>query len=234
MYDTMIGKFSLSRLLRYGYGGFLLVGILSLIEQEFVKSSIAAAGSVLAPLVVFFVGVCIFVVYRYVLGEFILYQLTHATHKILDRCMYGKGEVSSPTGYLQSLGVSWWQKRTAYTDIRRELFDKEQQERLDLAHSEIHVLYITAIEFFAAAAYLYLSINGSSRPFSITFFLVGAVLTLIAASITDIQQHRIEYRLLRYGIEFDRLVGFLRKRGYTVKSSAVSVTENHDARVDVG
>lgn len=229
----MIERFPLSRLLRYGYGGFLLVGILSLIEPKIVKSSIAAAGSVVAPLVIFFVGVCIFVIYRYVLGEFILYQLMHAIHKILDRYMYGKRKVSSPTGYLQSLGIGRWQKRTAYTEIRRELFEKDEQERLDLAHSEIHVLYITAIEFFAAATYLYLSTNGSSRPFLMAFFLVGAVLTLIAAIITDIQQHRIEYRLLRYGIKFDELAGFLRKRGY-MKSNAVSVAENDDVKVDVG
>jgi hypothetical protein len=225
----MFEKLPLSRLLRYGYGGFLLVGIVSLIEPEIVKLAVEATGSIVSPFVIFFVGTCIFVVYRYVLGEFILYRLTHAIHGIWDRCFSGEDGVSSPTGYLGSLGISWWQRRVAYNEIRRGLFKDEQRERLDLAHSEIHIVYITAVELIAT--WLYLRARGNPYPFSGAVIPVAAVLTLIAAIVADIGQHRIEYRLLRYGIESDKLREFLHERGFIVRPSAAPAAEKDNVEV---
>lgn len=202
----MIEKFSVNNILRYGYSGFLMVGIISLVDPNILEKAIKASGPVVTPLAIFFVGTCIFVVYRYVIGEFLLFPIMHLFHWVVDKVI---GGTSSPTGYLGELGVIFGERRAAYSEIRRDLLKDEERERFNFAHSETHILYITAIEL--GVAFLIIDKNTFSLLY---FFLFGAILTFLSAIITDIQQHRVEYKILRHFYKRDKLIEFLTKRGY--------------------
>jgi len=62
-------RFELDRLIRYGYAGFLLVGILLLIVPGQVAPILAAGGTVVTPLVILAVGAAVYTLYRYVFNE---------------------------------------------------------------------------------------------------------------------------------------------------------------------
>ena len=203
----MIEKFSVNNILRYGYSGFLMVGIISLVDPNILEKTIKASGPVVTPLAIFFVGTCIFVVYRYVIGELLLFPIMHLIHWVFDKVIWG---TSSPTGYLGELGVIFGDKRVAYSEIRRGLLKDEERERFNFAHSETHILYITAIELVVASQII------DKNTFSLLygFFLFGAILMLLSAIITDIQQHRVEYKILRHFYKREELIKFLTERGY--------------------
>ena len=144
----MLEKLSISKIIRYGYGGFLLVGIILLFNPQLINEIIKSAGPVVAPIAIFSLGACIYIFYRFVLGEFIIYPISHLVHRIID-LLNSKSKVSGTIGFLRKNKVSFWQRRAAYNLIRWEFLDDKNKKRLDYAHSEIHILYITAVEFMA-------------------------------------------------------------------------------------
>ncbi|MCJ7577544.1 MAG: hypothetical protein MUO91_03755 [candidate division Zixibacteria bacterium] len=209
--ETLIGRLSISTILRYGYGGFLLVGLLALRDHVQVEAWIKATGTVVAPLIVFCVGACIYVVYRYVVGEFLFYPFMHSVHFLTDRLFYRDGQRTSPTGFLGQGGMCFSQRRQAYTAIRRGFFEPCMRETLNLAHSEIHILYLTAVEFAAATSLWW---TDPSHKVVSWVFIVAAAVTFIAAVVTDINQHKMEYRLLRNLKDKVALTNFLSLTGY--------------------
>jgi hypothetical protein len=216
----MIEKFPLARLFPYGYSGILLVVILSLIKPGLVRCIIDRVDSVTVLLGIFFMGAFIFGIYRYLIGELLLYPLTHYMHNFDDRLR--KRDSTNPVQYLRDRGVSSYREaREAYTVIRRELFKKEDRERLDLAHSEIHILYITAVEFAVTCLYLWLK-EFPSPPIAHLLvasmpLLIPLLVAILAAMLADIQQHKIEHRLIKYKMPGYELKEFLLNRGYIEK-----------------
>jgi len=205
----MLDKFPKSTILKYAYGGFLLVGIIAYIDHSILAASIAAMGPVVTPLVIFFLGTCIYVVYRYIIGELFLYPITHSLMYLISKQYFKFEEHLSPTSYLGKAGVQFTQRRAAYSEIRRDYLEEKDRERFDFAHSAIHILYITAIELGVTGVF---APNAGGLTLS-NYFLMGSILSLCSAIIIDIQQHRIEYKHLRSTPE-EETKEFLKKKGY--------------------
>jgi len=207
----MFEQLQLPRLIRYGYPGFLLVAIAAYFDHHKVHEMVSAAGTVVAPLVVFAIGACIYVLHRYVLGELIIYPGTHFIHWLLD-CRSDKQKRTSVTGYLGSLKVEFGQRRSAYTDIRRGLFSDKQRERLDLDHTDAHIVWLTAVEFAGTAIYLLITNGHDIGPK--WFFCVATIPLVISGIMMDIRQNRKEYQLLNTDTMQSKVIEFLKKKGY--------------------
>jgi hypothetical protein len=142
---NVLKEVTLSRILRYSYGGFLLVAIMVTENSGQVKTIIEALGSTVAPLTVVALGGCVFVTYRYVLGELLIFPVVHLIDGLLQ---LRSKESLSPIQYLSSLGVPFGSRRAAYGRLKASLFT-DHTKFLDLIHSEIHILYITSTELIA-------------------------------------------------------------------------------------
>ena len=211
----MLEKLQLTQLIRHGYGGFLLTGIVAFFAPAKLKEAIEAGGAVVAPLVILAIGTAIYVLYRYILGELLLFPFTHSVHWAFDK-VFGDGTASSPIGLLAEKGVTLGRRRSAYTDVRRQLFSEDQRKRLDLDHSEAHILWITAVE--SSGGLLYVSTLATSSTPSTNvwwFFLFASIAVTPAALLHDIQLHRNEYHLLNSSTFNPSLDNFLRANGYT-------------------
>jgi hypothetical protein len=202
---------TINNILRYAFGGFLLTGIGLIYHADALKRTIESAGSVVAPLVVVAVGAAWYCFHRYVLGEFVIYPLTHIVHDIVDRG-FGRGS-TNPVRLLKSLGVRLGERRSAYTDIRRnidQIANRPLLERLDLLHAEYHVLAMTAEITLIGA------IHGFTQPVPHTpvSLLAVSIVSAIAAVSMDIQMHRGEHRVLTRAVGTEQLKTFLRDHGY--------------------
>src|SRR5437660_1697362 len=132
----MLKEINLSLLLRYGYSGFLLVGILLFVNPRAIKTVTDNSGPVLAPPLVLAVGACIYVVYRYIVGEWILFPLTHWIDERIS--VASAATALSPIRHLRQLGIRERELRAAYNALRHEALDEKVRKQLDFAHAEIH------------------------------------------------------------------------------------------------
>jgi hypothetical protein len=202
---------NLSLVIRYGYAGMLFTTILLVLNRSFVKSLTESAGAVLTPFIVVTIGACIYVVYRHLLGEFILYRLAHFFDNRGSKKNRGTTGALSPHGYLEQLGVPKRQRRDAYNAMRREYLSEPLKKQLDLAHAEVHILYITFVEGAGLAVYLPFS---SSSWWTFWIVTISALLVLFCAIAADIKQHRYELNSILSVKQIDELKSFLAARGY--------------------
>ena len=208
--SDFMAKLPLPIVLRYGYSGFLMLTAVTVQNPSAVSTWVDATGQVLAALAVFFLGACIYVLHRHVLAELLLCHVMHFCHRILDR-IDGKDVRSGPTGLLGQRGVRFGLRRAAYTEIRRRFFDAETRDSLDVAHSEIHVVYLTAVVLTLTGIYGILATP--PQPHTTALFVAGGIVFL-AAIATDIRQHRVEGRLL-CAADQEQLTKFLSERSFT-------------------
>jgi len=203
----MTDALGLARLLRYGYAGFLLLGVFLLTADDASKLKVAidAAGSVLGPLVVLAVGAAVYVLYRYLLGEWLLFPLAHGLDWLIWKVWPGTAEPVSPIWYLAKLGVRFGNRRLAYNTVRRQGLEPVIAERLDVAHSEAHIPYLTAVVLMASYATF-----ASTKVLLFWFGLVA----LAAALANDVRQHREELRTLKAALPEDKLEDLLKKHGF--------------------
>jgi hypothetical protein len=181
------------RLLRYGYGGFFLLGLVLWNEaranaggvasraSEPIKVAVEAAGPVLGPMVIFAVGAAIYVMYRFLLGEYLLYPLSHFVDWATSARNRSNAAAISPVWHLRQQGVPRRALRDAYNAVRRQCMGPGMIERLNLAHAEAHVLYLTAIVLISFGYCARISL----------FEIVGGVV-LVVALFNDVRQHREE------------------------------------------
>lgn len=208
----MFDKLDISQIIRYGYSGFLLTAAMSVLTPQTLKTAVEAAGSVVAPLTVFAVGAAIYVMYRYVIGEFVLFPLAHLIHAGHDR-IFKYTESTSPIGFLRD-GVRFGQRRAAYTTIRRHFFDDQQRERLDWNHSEVHVLYLTAV--IAACVAVFVCMMKEPPANALAICALSGVLFWVAGLIRDISVHMSEGRLFKANKQ--EVLECLRQHGFEVRS----------------
>ena len=202
------------QLLGYGYAGLLASFVASLIEPNFVKHLIAALGPFLAAIVALALGVGIYVAYFKIVGEFLLYPFHHLVHKLVDRVRKRIGKVgTSCVAYIGELGVPFGQRRAAYEAIKAAYYQDRERRRIQLAHGELHVLYLTAVEAGAAALYLF----ARARPTEV--WATTAIVFYVAALIADLRQHTLECYMLKTRAETE-LRKFLNDAGYSKRAAA--------------
>lgn len=218
----MLKDIQLSSLIRYGYSGFLATGILLLVHAEVVGAAVEAAGPVLSPLLVLAGGASIYVLYRYIIGEFLLYPVMHGLELLAHRLL--KSLVDTPVRYLaRDLHVPFGLRRAAYTAIRREFLPEVTRKRMDLAHSELHILYITAVELAAFWVYLEWGPKEMQDIVNPTAVLLLSALVYVAAMLADMREHMYELSVIKQVSSTSDLMDFLSNRGYCTRTDAGEV-----------
>jgi len=221
--DTIVVRLGVTpeQLIGYAYSGFLAFVIGTIIDRSFAAQLVEALGGFLTAVVALTLGVGIYVFYFRLLGEFVLYPFQHLVHSCLD---WVRGRTAQhPTsciGYLGAFGVPIGLRRAAYEATKALYYkDLRVRRRIQLAHGEIHVLYLTAVETVAAAIYVYLH-DGHAG-----YWIAFAAAFYLAALIADVHQHSLECGMLKSPIYGD-LGEFLDRSGFLAKPAKASVKVN--------
>lgn len=202
----LLNKISIDKIVRYGYPGFLILLILIVFEDP-TKTYIKEIGGFVTTIMSFTIGATFYVVYRYVLGEYVLFQLMHLIHLAYE-CITGR--ISSPHSFLgQAEGVKakWFRRRVLYNLLRRNYFKSKQSKKYDFAHSEIHLVYITGV-LLAAVTFIYRNDELIKNINSFWLWFTPSLIITVAIVI-DIQQHSAEYR--RFKKEEDEIIKWIKK-----------------------
>jgi hypothetical protein len=208
MKDISILDPNLDRLIRYGYSGFLLVGILLFLVPNRVAPVIEAGGAVITPLAILAAGAAIYTLYRYVLNELILSPFViHPIHSLLDR---GRPS-TNPANCLADYRVPAHLRHSAYGELRRGFFKPKQTRSFDRNHTEATVVWLTGVECTVMGAVLFLAPTVGVPAWKSWMLVAAGVMALIAAVILDIRLFRQECRILRANAA--RLPEFLESRG---------------------
>lgn len=197
------------------WAGFLLVLLAAYYAGDRTHKLIEDVGTVLVIPIVFFVGVVFYLVYRVIIGEWVLYPIRHAVHGVLDwawrRRAAKENDFISFTRLLARMGVGFGSRRQVYSAVRDLdcVLEPAQRERLDFLHATYHLFYISALELLAAGAYRW-GKNDHDGP---TLVKLGLVLILVVF-VADIKQDIWECRLLRTQETDAKLREFVQKLGF--------------------
>lgn len=187
LFDTE-PRLRLGLLIRYAYSGLQLLLIAAYLIPAETKSAVESLGPILAPLVALALGVAVYVLYKEFLGELVLYPTRHLLHTLAARIRYrvlhktsaAPGTVGSVPALLGSLHVPFGQRQWAYRCLRTTRFiTPERNQLLDLLHSEIHIIYVSAIQLTAAGIYRAWHLAPSEG------WLLAALVLLVVAFIVD-------------------------------------------------
>ncbi len=193
----------------YAYAGLLAAVCLGLARPDILEQVVEALGLLLSVAVAFAIGIGIYAFYFNVIGEFILYPFQHTLHFLLDLIWRKTGQNHTcDIAYLGYLGVPIGLRRQAYETLKSEFYELERRRRIQLAHGEIHVLYLTFVELIVVGIYLVFHQSIPHAP-----FLFASLIVYFGALIADIKQHSIEAHLLKAYNEKE-LRKFLIKRGF--------------------
>lgn len=180
------------QLIGYVYSGILAVFIVTQVEPAFIKKTIDTTTALLFTIIALIIGIGLYVFYFRIIGEFVLYPFQHLVHWFVDRLRGKTGrEHTSCVRYFGALGVPVGFRRFAYEAIMALFHSDDVRRRIQLQHGELHVLYLTAVEGFAAAAYLFFQ----GRDFQI-WLVVGTVFFL-GALLGDLRQHMLECTMIK-------------------------------------
>jgi hypothetical protein len=176
----------LSRLLRYAYPGFLLVGFLSVVNDDLTKRARDAMGWELAAVTALVVGAGAYAVHRGVVVP-VHHALLCLWWLVADLLTgrWKKAESANPTRWLGSLGVDWLWRIPAYTILRRSDLFKDQKAEWDIAHAESGLVLMTAEAFLLAGLYI-----RDQTPIADILFWSSGV--LLAFSFLGFGQHALE------------------------------------------
>ncbi len=196
----ILKRLSINKVVRYFYAGFLfLIGLIIYNKTE-ILPIIKDLGSVNTAICCFAIGAFFYTIYRYVIGELFLYWLVYIIHWLIELPLKEKLNVIA---FLRENNVSFTKSRIYYNNLRRYIFNEEERKKLDYAHSEIHMMYLTS--FVLVITVLYSKHFIENSIINNSYILIAGIVIFVAGIIMDVQQHRIEMRKMKYEIGNERL-----------------------------
>lgn len=184
-------RLNLSTLLRYSYGGFLLIATASIVAPSAAEDIAGTLSWELAVITALVLGVGLYAAHRSLaiwLDHLLLCLILSFAEGFAGISPF---DSSSPTRWLGSIGVPWFRRMTAYTIIRRSDFFPNR-EALDVAHAEIGLVVMTSEALLLGA--LFVAKYPDADKWAVGWwplFLVG-VGFLVASYPGTIEQHRVE------------------------------------------
>lgn len=206
------------RLLRYAYPGFLLLFLYAWKDGCGFKAFHDNAGTVLVALFGLTLGAMVFVAYRFVLGELIIFPLVNAAHTLLSRRFPIKAGVTGWVGL--EFHVPLGQRRSAYGYLRSECGDAAEVRKVDLIHTELHILYLSSVILSALGAYGF-----TAGQVSLGQVRLAGFLFFVAAVIADMHVHIRERIYFETVVGADRVGKLLQKGGYVRPAQSGKLSE---------
>jgi len=208
----------LSKILRYSYGGFLLILLASALKPDATGLVMRAVPWQLAALSALVVGAGLYAAHRSLviplhhLGLCVLLSLSDNWARDKKKRVPPE-ESLSPTRWLGTIGVQKWQLMSAYSTLRRtEFFSEQERQKLDVAHAEDGLVVMTAEGLFLAGAYAWW--DSTAKIGAWPLFAVGLAF-LVASYPGACQHHRLE--CLRFRKRTDDVTRILTEHGYVLK-----------------
>src|SRR5690242_1006798 len=179
----------LSRILRYSYGGFILVVIASIIDADTVKNVFAAVGWEFAALAAVVMGAGIYACHRSLVIP-CHHALLCAIWLLITKGWKDTSRSTNPAVWLRSLGVPKWLCIPAYTAIRRgDVFNRNTKDEWNLAHAETGLILMGAEALAASLIYCGLLKKSLSHP----YLLWGTtVVVFLFSLLAPVSQHLTE------------------------------------------
>jgi hypothetical protein len=224
MSDDLVSALSgfgigLSRLIRYTYGGILLLVFAVLFHRDKMAAYISALTPLVVVLVTVVIGAGIYVLHRSTVIAVLSLVLTiffdwHCRKTSVDASM-------NPTTYLKKFvegGAAT--RRLAYVTVRHGGFFSDE-DRLDVIHAETGMLVMTFVGLVLASCYgcFFVALD---RPY-VFLMLFAAAVFLIGAIVKDCTDHSIECVVLKAEGSDQRLASILKKAGFTLTPAGVQL-----------
>jgi len=208
----------LSRVLRYSYGGFLLLFLGCFLNPALAKKVLDPMPWELAALTIFVLGTGLYAIHR----GFVI-PIHHLTFCAIMRTLdwwHGREakDSDSPTRWFNSMGVPRGYRMWAYTVVRRALYSPQERDALNTAHAESGLVVMTLSAFVAVTFVAYFRPNLSDVTYP--WLLVVTAFLLPASFATPIEQHSIECMYFR--TKKNRVEAILRDAGFRIRGQQVS------------
>jgi hypothetical protein len=220
----------LAKLLSYSYGGFLVIVLAGVLNDQALTTLRKAMSWELMAIAAVVVGAGVWAFHRNLiipLHHFFSSMMWHVVFE-LPR---SKDESLIPTRWLGSLDppVSFWLRIPAYSALRHngEIVEEEVEDRWDLEHAELGLLVLTGEGLLAAALIIWLApgmvdcnlIKHLSPRILVALFFFLFIVTGIAAY----SLHRTE--CLAFKAKRDEVVKQLECMGFTRKKTTPNAAQ---------
>lgn len=197
----------LSRLLRYSYGGFLLIALASVVAPIHTHNVLHTIPWELAALSALVIGAGIYAVHRSVAIPLHHLVMCFFWGWIDEKRKVKVEDSVSPTRWLESLTVPKYRRILAYTALRQsDLLTHEERRDFNIAHAENGLVVMTSEGFLIAGLY---ALCHHKAPFVTWMLFVLFFLFFLAPYPRAFDQHRFECMMLRKKNEDGSVTGKL-------------------------
>ena len=200
-------KDQLTKIIRYAYPGFLSLLFVSFVAPSELKTLLDTIGVSLTAVCSIVVGAAIYVGYRLVLGELIIFPLVDTIHTRISGITGLPGGVTS--WLASNFKIRRGSRRAAYSYLRYYCHEKSEVRHMDFIHTELHILYLSAVITLGFAIFQGATGSSHALPLGITGSLV-----LIAACVADIHAHMRERIYFEKVIDSNSVRKILAKGGF--------------------
>lgn len=200
----------LSIILRYSYGGFLLIVLSSIVNPVGTAEILNAMPWQLAAFSALAIGAAIYAIHRSVviplhhIGLCVILWVKDLLTEVEP------ADSLSPTRWLGSIKVPWGDRILAYTALRRSNFFEHGKKAIDLAHAESGLVVMT-FEGCVLAALFAKSHPTTSRVSFLSLAVLSAVL-LVSSYPSGYVQHQRECRQMK--LRRPEVEAVLRREGF--------------------
>jgi hypothetical protein len=212
----------LSRLIRYSYGGVLLLLFAVLFHTDKMKDCIAAMTPLLTALTTVILGAGIYVFHRYTVISLFTWLLDRLFW--LRGCYYPNAKSANPFEYLKSFVRGGYPtRRQAYTVLRHSGFFTNENA-LNINHAETGMLIMTSVALVLAAFYSRFFVMLYSSYFWV--MLIAAILFIIAAICKDVVDLSLECLSMKGKENESTLASTLSRTGFDLTDEAQKLAAN--------
>ncbi|HYQ57981.1 MAG TPA: hypothetical protein VEP89_11625 [Draconibacterium sp.] len=192
----------------YLYAGILALICFAFIDLDLLKNITKDLGAIIIILIIIGIGTAIYVIYFRIIGDLLLFQAQHLLHKVADYFNNRKGEARTCSmSFLEAIGVSKSLQRPAYESIKNDFITSKERKSVQIAHGELHILYLTFVELFLSYLISYFIKHNHQ-----VWFLCSSLICLALAFIADTMQHMRETAYLKRN-ETD-IITYLKELGF--------------------
>ncbi len=212
VYDLL--ALSIERIIGYTFSGILLL-FLFVYNSENPELYIReiAGRTTLTIIACLVIGLGSYTIYFRLLGNFLLFPIQHLLHGLKDIVFNERGDNHTSTIFLlHHYGVNILRCRDAYEAVKDHIFSGDNAISVQLAHGELHVLYLMSVTAFLQVYIDFLRF----RTVGVAYYATAAFLYFCAV-LGDTAQHSKE--AFRIKAHRASVINFLLEEGFIPSSS---------------
>lgn len=189
------------KLLRFMFGGCAAIVMAYLFYPTWTKGILSDLGAIPSILVIAELGIIFYLIYHSTVGSLFIFWIAAIPSIIWLSKLEHNGK-----------HIRWFVRRfTALKLIKRAPEYSDKCREVDLAHSELHMIYMTSLAVLVASFIAWLKCYNGNLSF---FLICASVVIFLAAVIADIYQHTYEVYLLEGLNTEGKITELLERHGF--------------------